>query len=89
MDMQNANRNHEGIPFAPYLAGLVMAAVLSLGTMGIASAAEAGGERLSQTGKATGEARETREFTSVTTDTFSALRTEAPADVEKNDSLVS
>jgi hypothetical protein len=74
---------------APRVAGLAIALVLSLGAASIASAGEAGTERLSQTGKASGEARDTRDFTSVTTDSYGALQTVAPADVEKGDSSVS
>ncbi len=86
--MQNAIRNQRGIPFALHLAALAITLALSLGLAGIASAEEPDDQRLSQTGQASGEARESREFTSVTTDTYGALKTEAPEELEKGESSV-
>ena len=86
--MQNAIRNQQGIPFVPRLAGLALVLALSLGLASIASAEETSDERLSQTGQAKGEARESREFTSVTTDTYGTLKTEVPAGTEKGASSV-
>ncbi len=87
--MQNAYRNQQGMTIALHLAGLGLAIILSLGLASIASAEEPSNERLSQTGQASGKARSSRDFASVTTDTYGALKTEAPTGVEKGERSVS
>jgi hypothetical protein len=86
--MLNAYLNQRGMPFALRLAGLTFAVVLTLALASIASADEQAAERLSQTGKASGNERESREFAAVTTDTYGALRTERDPAVAKGESTV-
>ena len=87
--MQNANRNMKGTHCALDIAGLVVLLVLSLGAVSMANAEESGKQRLSQTGKASGDLRETRDFASVTTDSYAGLKSEIPAGLEKGASPVS
>jgi hypothetical protein len=86
--MLNAYLNQRGMPFALSVAGFMFMVVLTLGLVSVASAEEPATERLSQTGKAAGDARESREFEAVTTDTYGVLRTEANPDVAKGESSV-
>lgn len=87
--MENVHRNRQGMPFSLRIASVIAVLALSLGLASIASADAPAGERLSQTGKAKGDARESRDFTSVTTDSYDALRTEIAPASGKGESSVS
>ena len=86
--MEKAIRKLTGALYALHIGRMVFVLLLSLGLASVASADEANVERLSQTGQANGEARESRDFSSVTTDTYGALKTEAPAGSGKGESSV-
>ena len=86
--MENTIRKVTALPAAMYGLRMLSALVLFVGLASMASAEEAVEERLSQTGQASGEARESRDFSSVTTDTYGALKTEAPVDADKGERSV-
>lgn len=80
--MPNVHRHQRGLPLALNVTSLVLVALLAL-SAATALAAESGdGERLSQTRKAGGDARETGDYASVTTDSYGPL--DVSGDVDKS-----
>lgn len=77
--MENAKTRQQGLPFGISEVSLLLIALFVLSMSSIASADEAASERLSQTSKGSGDARETQSFDSVSTDSFGALKEDAPS----------
>lgn len=76
--MRNLNRRERGSNLAIGEAGLLLVTLFILALSSTANAEEPSAERLSQTSKGRGEARETKEFEAVTTDSYGALAQDAP-----------
>ena len=76
--MRNLNRRERGSNLAIGEAGLLLVTLFILALSSTANAEETTTERLSQTSKGAGEARESKEFEAVTTDSYPALTEEAP-----------
>ena len=74
--MDHGKTRQQGLPFGIGETCLVLIAMLVLSMSSVANADDTTGERLSQTSKGAGEARETKEFDAVTTDSFGELREE-------------
>jgi len=78
--MPNAYRHQRGLPLIHNLASLALVAFIALSFATAAADEAASGERLSQTRKAGGDARDTGDYASVTTDEYGALETSADPD---------
>lgn len=71
--MDKLRTRQHGLPFGISEIGLLLFALFAVSMASVASADDTAPERLTQTSKGSGEARETKDFESVSTDSFAAL----------------
>lgn len=77
--MDKVKTRQQGLPFGISEISLLLVALFVVATTSVANAEEPVDERLSLTSKGNGDARDTRKFDVVTTDSYQALRDSEPA----------